>query len=303
MGTRGVPLSWQAKSRYPDNNYFSLNHGNVAMHYAVAETEVDKLAALCGSLRLHGNISNIAEHLLEPIASALGAEAAAYRQLRLQQSRPRIENLTSIGVPATVADDYLGHFHRLDPFLDQLGLEPVGSLAGTGTEPPALDNPVNSYPVPAISNPAHTGDRFYRYYRDFLYPNGLVRHTGFLIADANRRQAWVFNFHRPGKAPDFSDLELARSRLVQACLQGQADGPVKPKDNCLSVLTAREQDVVMAVAQGLANKQVAATLAISPRTVENHLRNIYEKLHINTRTQLLSIMHRQDYNPETAIIE
>lgn len=268
------------------------------MQQAVTETELDKLAALCGSLRLHGN--NIAEHLLEPIASVLGADSAAFRHLRMQHSRPQILTLTSIGVSASVTDDYLGHFHRFDPFLDRLRLEPVETLAETGSGTHAPENPVNDFPVPAIGNPARSDGSFYRsfynYYHDFLYPNGLVHHTGFLIADANRRQAWVFNFHRPAPAPDFSGLEHARSRLVQACLQGQADCPLDAGTGSLTVLTAREQDVVMAVAQGLSNKQVADRLAISPRTVENHLRNIYEKLHVNTRTQLLSILHRQDYN-------
>jgi DNA-binding NarL/FixJ family response regulator len=64
----------------------------------------------------------------------------------------------------------------------------------------------------------------------------------------------------------------------------------------LFALTSREREIVTAVAQGYANKQIATALTISTRTVENHLRNIYEKLHINTRTQLLSILHRRDYN-------
>lgn len=277
---------------------------------AVAEAELSKLSALCSTLRLHGKnngnnngINNdiyhdIAGRLLEPIASALNADSAAFRHLRLQQSRPQIMNLTSIGVSASVADNYLDHFHRVDPFLDQLQFASVGQLAKTGLETPAPDNATNAFPVPVIGNPARTGgsldDSFYHYYHDFLYPNGLVHHTGFLIADASRRQAWVFNFHRPASAPDFSDLELARSRLIQVCLQGQAEGLVRGGTDSLSALTAREQDVVMAVAQGLSNKQVADRLAISPRTVENHLRNIYEKLRVNTRTQLLSILHGLD---------
>lgn len=238
---------------------------------ATAAAELDKLAALCGTLRLNTNAGDIATNLLEPIAATLGADAAACRRLRLHQSRPLIENLTSIGVAQSVADDYLGHFHRLDPFLDRLRLDlPT---------PPAGDASSRS---------------FYDYYHDFLYPNALVRHTGFLVADANRQHAWVFNFHRPASAPDFSDLELARSRLVQACLQGQAEAPATANRNefspfpALPALTDREQDVVMAVGRGLSNKQIADSLAISPRTVENHLRNIYEKLHVNTRTQLLS---------------
>jgi DNA-binding NarL/FixJ family response regulator len=40
------------------------------------------------------------------------------------------------------------------------------------------------------------------------------------------------------------------------------------------------------VALGLSNKQIAATLDISVRTVENHMRSIFEKLGVTTRTRL-----------------
>ena len=148
-----------------------------------------------------------------------------------------------------------------------------------------------------------TGEAFRRYYEEFLLPNGLVRHTGFLIREKEGHSAWVFNFHRRGSAPDFSPLELARARLVQACLQGQTGCQVTVATPGLADLTSRERDVVKAVSSGLANKEIATRLSISPRTVENHLRNIYEKLHVNTRTQLLAIIHLQDYSPDRPLIE
>jgi DNA-binding CsgD family transcriptional regulator len=48
-------------------------------------------------------------------------------------------------------------------------------------------------------------------------------------------------------------------------------------------LTAREQEVLRLVAQGLTDAQVASTLVISPRTVNAHLRSIYSKLHLSSR--------------------
>jgi DNA-binding NarL/FixJ family response regulator len=49
-------------------------------------------------------------------------------------------------------------------------------------------------------------------------------------------------------------------------------------------LTAREIDVLGYVATGLTNKEIAAALVISDRTVARHLANIYTKLGVNTRT-------------------
>jgi ATP/maltotriose-dependent transcriptional regulator MalT len=49
-------------------------------------------------------------------------------------------------------------------------------------------------------------------------------------------------------------------------------------------LTAREVEVLRLVAQGLADSQVANRLVISPRTVNNHLTSIYNKLGVDSRT-------------------
>lgn len=49
-------------------------------------------------------------------------------------------------------------------------------------------------------------------------------------------------------------------------------------------LTAREMDVLKLVAQGLTDSAVASQLFISPRTVGQHLRSIYGKLHVSTRS-------------------
>lgn len=49
-------------------------------------------------------------------------------------------------------------------------------------------------------------------------------------------------------------------------------------------LTARERDVLALVASGKTNGEVAAVLAISPRTVQKHLEHVFEKLGVETRT-------------------
>jgi ATP/maltotriose-dependent transcriptional regulator MalT len=49
-------------------------------------------------------------------------------------------------------------------------------------------------------------------------------------------------------------------------------------------LTVREAEVLRLLAQGLTNVQIAETLVISPRTVNSHLRSIFNKLDVTTRT-------------------
>jgi DNA-binding NarL/FixJ family response regulator len=52
-------------------------------------------------------------------------------------------------------------------------------------------------------------------------------------------------------------------------------------------LTPQEQQIVRFVAEGSTNKQVAAQLFLSPRTVDHHLRNVFLKLGISSRTELI----------------
>lgn len=50
-------------------------------------------------------------------------------------------------------------------------------------------------------------------------------------------------------------------------------------------LTARECDVLAMISQGFSNKQIARTLEISPETVKTHVKRIFLKLAVNTRTE------------------
>jgi DNA-binding CsgD family transcriptional regulator len=54
----------------------------------------------------------------------------------------------------------------------------------------------------------------------------------------------------------------------------------------LRVLTGQEHQVAVAVAEGLSNKEIAARLFISTKTVEHHLTRSYQKLGIRSRTEL-----------------
>ena len=49
-------------------------------------------------------------------------------------------------------------------------------------------------------------------------------------------------------------------------------------------LTSREVDVLRLVALGLTDSMVAERLVISPRTVQGHLRSIFNKIHVNSRS-------------------
>ena len=51
-------------------------------------------------------------------------------------------------------------------------------------------------------------------------------------------------------------------------------------------LTAREREIALLVARGLSNRDIAARLVISKRTVDAHVNHIFAKLGLSSRVQL-----------------
>jgi DNA-binding CsgD family transcriptional regulator len=68
----------------------------------------------------------------------------------------------------------------------------------------------------------------------------------------------------------------------------------------ITQLTPQELQIARLVAEGLSNKEVAAHLFLSPRTIDAHLRNVFSKLGISSRTQLARIPLEAEAVPETA---
>ncbi len=58
-------------------------------------------------------------------------------------------------------------------------------------------------------------------------------------------------------------------------------------------LTAREEEVLRLVVEGLSNKAIAIRLGIAVGTVKSHLKPIFDKLHVQSRTQAVMIVERR----------
>jgi DNA-binding NarL/FixJ family response regulator len=81
---------------------------------------------------------------------------------------------------------------------------------------------------------------------------------------------------RSGGAPMSSHI----ARMVVQSFRRRGASP-QPSEN----LTAREDEVLRLVAKGMVNKEIADQLGVSLETVRGHLKNIYTKLHVRSRTE------------------
>jgi DNA-binding NarL/FixJ family response regulator len=62
--------------------------------------------------------------------------------------------------------------------------------------------------------------------------------------------------------------------------------------------TAREREVATLLARGLSRAEVAEALVLSPHTVEDHAKSLYEKVGVATRQELVARVFLDEYLPE-----
>jgi len=72
---------------------------------------------------------------------------------------------------------------------------------------------------------------------------------------------------------------------------------VAPRPHASDALTDREREVLVLVAQGLSNQQIADSLVISERTARTHVSNILSKLGVASRTQAALLAIREGVAP------
>ena len=77
----------------------------------------------------------------------------------------------------------------------------------------------------------------------------------------------------------------AVDRANDASLARSAKLPLVTKPAGAGSLSPREQEILGLVRQGLTNAEIAQTLFVSVSTVKAHMRHIFEKLDVRTRTE------------------
>lgn len=104
--------------------------------------------------------------------------------------------------------------------------------------------------------------------------------TGYLVKNLPPTQilAAVEEVHRGG-----SPMSSQIARLLVEKFRERGS-----KAELAAQLSPREAEVLKLAAKGYRSKEIAEALSLSPQTVETHFRNIYEKLHVRSRTEAVA---------------
>jgi DNA-binding CsgD family transcriptional regulator len=65
-------------------------------------------------------------------------------------------------------------------------------------------------------------------------------------------------------------------------------------------VTPREREIATLLAQGLSNPEIATRLVLSPYTVQDHIKNLFEKTEVSSRQELVARVFLDEYLPQLA---
>jgi len=88
----------------------------------------------------------------------------------------------------------------------------------------------------------------------------------------------ILNDLKDGGAPVSSQIAMKMLNIFKRI----------PLEDETDKLSKREYEILEYIVKGITHKQIADKLFISPKTVRTHLRNIYQKLHVHSKTEAVS---------------
>jgi DNA-binding NarL/FixJ family response regulator len=118
---------------------------------------------------------------------------------------------------------------------------------------------------------------------DYVYRGVRAGAMGYLLKDAPAQQL-IETIRRVHAGEAFIQPEIASRALREM---------MRPTASTIESLSEREREVLVLVAQGASNKDMAEKLFITEGTVKNHVSNILSKLQAENRTQAADIARRQ----------
>ena len=114
---------------------------------------------------------------------------------------------------------------------------------------------------------------------------------GYLLKDESAAEIYnaIINVLEYGGSP----MSAAIARKTLQLLSRASVAPTAEKSNIEidSILSEREKEILHQIIHGHDAKRVSEILSISVLTVRKHIANIYHKLHVNSRAQIIHLAH------------
>jgi DNA-binding CsgD family transcriptional regulator len=201
----------------------------------------------------------------------------------IQYGADRVEALARLGR----TDDA---FQALEEFADKPGGGHWAQAALARCRGLLADKAFEHHFETALSHHDRDGQPFERARTQLAYGERLRRDRR--RADAREQLGEALDvFERLGAA-GWAERARVELRATGGTAGGEADVAEKEAVAAagLDELTAHELQIARLVAYGMTNREVAAKLFLSPKTIEYHLSQIYRKLDLRSRTQLASLM-------------
>jgi predicted ATPase/DNA-binding CsgD family transcriptional regulator len=218
-------------------------------------------------------------------------KSAAARYDRVGQTWPAVDPLRYLGLIACAAGDSAGaailfanNLARIaeggSPQAQATALTDVAVLAATtGRMEQAARLFGAAEALGAAAGATLTLPARNRYDAARLAARGALGESGFAEA------------HRAGAVSSPAEA-LALAEEVLAAAAPPAKAVERSRDETFG-LTPRETEVIPLLAAGRSDREIAAALSISPRTVARHLHSIYSKLGVGSRSAATAIAHRE----------
>jgi DNA-binding NarL/FixJ family response regulator len=123
---------------------------------------------------------------------------------------------------------------------------------------------------------------------DYVYAALRAGASGFLLKDATPEE--LLHGIRVVAAGESLLAPTVTSRLIQEVARRPGPSPAAHATT-LAALTEREREVLLLVAEGLSNTEIAERLVVSPTTAKTHVNRILAKLGYHDRVQLVVLAY------------
>ena len=143
------------------------------------------------------------------------------------------------------------------------------------------------------------------YYNDFMLPQKIRYTAGFTLYNPGNIPAHTMVLNRSGSAGMFSNEELSVMKVAAHHLSNyvkmlslsesfrKIPVMISELENGNTILSPRETEIVSLLVKRLKPAEISKKLEISLMTVRKHIQNIYEKMNVADRHQLLQKIHQE----------